>query len=174
MKILYLEDRGSNVEEVTRCLEPFGYEVTVVDTVAAAQDLLEQDEYALVMSGIHLEFENAFDLVRVIRQTKGNLELPIVLLDAHQTILAKAVSESLENMCATLDVTKYLAMDAFDESRVRAVVAKLIEDPGSVISESKRSRRNGKKVRSDFNRLDPLIERNSVVLKKNERSRHKD
>lgn len=174
MKILYLEDRGSNVEEVTRCLEPFGYEIITVDTVAAAQTLLDQTGFSLVLSGIHLEFENAFDLVRVIRQIKGDFELPIVLLDAHQSVLAKAVSESLENTCATLGVTKYLAMETFDESRVRAVVSKLIEDPGSAVRATRRYRKNGKKTQSDSNQSDELSRGRDVSAPpKRSSSKHK-
>lgn len=128
MRILYLEDRKDNAAEMESCLKSLCYRLSIFRSVDSAAEALEQGAFDVVISGVHLESENALELVRLIRCHPKLDHLPIVLIDSHQTRFAKAVNDSLELACQTLGVTHYLAMEDFDQNQVCNLVKQTLQE----------------------------------------------
>lgn len=127
MPILYLEDRKDKIAEVKKCLHSFGYRLRVCNTISKALAALEKSNFDLIISGVHLELENALDFVRIIRKHPHLSQLPIILVDFHQTSFAKALNDSLEVTCQMLGATHYFAMSDFDSKRLYRLVQETIQ-----------------------------------------------
>lgn len=122
MRVLYLEDCEDKISKLRQCVNSLGYTLRTCSTVSAALDELERSSFDLVMSAVHLKIDSALDLVRSIRKNPKHANLPIILIDSHQTAVAKSINDSVEVAAQTLGVTEYLAMSDFDPKRVCDVV----------------------------------------------------
>lgn len=115
--ILYLEDSDAKSAEMDKCLSALGHALVPSRTIAEAVLAIEQKPFDLIIISIHLQSENAFDLVRFIREHPKFTRLPVILLDSYQTRIAKAVTDSLQVVCRMMEAT-YLAMEGFDSKQL--------------------------------------------------------
>lgn len=127
MGILYLEDRNDRMSEVEEYLTSAGYALQTCKTIVSAIQALEKGSFELVISGVHLESENAFDLVRSIREHPKFANLPIILLESNQSEFAESVNDALRISCQILGVNHYLAMSESDSKHLCQVLRKTIE-----------------------------------------------
>lgn len=126
MRILYLEDRKDTAIEIEDCLTSAGYELFPCSRIEDAIKALERERFDLVISGTHLEAANPFDLVSCMRNSIFK-DIPIILIDSHQTALAKAVNEAVKISCHMMSVTHYLAMEDFDSKLFRNLIEQTVK-----------------------------------------------
>ncbi|MBA3858596.1 MAG: hypothetical protein C0507_16945 [Cyanobacteria bacterium PR.3.49] len=127
MHILYLEDSDVKIAELEKCVTSSGHTLVACRTISSAITALEEHSFDFVLIGIHLQSENAFDLVRFIREHPRLTNLPVILLDSYQTRIAKAVTDSLQVVCRMMDA-HYLAMEGFNSKQLIEQIEQLMEE----------------------------------------------
>jgi len=91
-----------------------GQDVMFARTIGEAQRLLAQQQFDLVMIGVHFDDSRMFDLVRHVRAGGHHAGKPVACVRSHRFISAAAISlEGLEIAARALacnivlDLTKY-------------------------------------------------------------------
>jgi len=80
-KILFIDDDESQREIVNDMIESFGYVVETVDSSKKAMQMLEKDEYPLIITDLKMPGINGTELCKDIR--KVNSESIIYALSGH-------------------------------------------------------------------------------------------
>jgi CheY-like chemotaxis protein len=109
-----------------------GQDVMFARTIGEAQRLLAQQQFDLVMIGVHFDDSRMFDLVRHVRAGGHHAGKPVACVRSHRFISAAAISlEGLEIAARALacnlflDLTKY-PDDAHGNAEVRKRLAALL------------------------------------------------
>jgi len=80
--VLVVDDSPTNRELIYQTLTPFGYEVCLASTVATGLELAATSVPDLVLSDLHMPYENGFDLIRRLRADSRFAGLPIILVSS--------------------------------------------------------------------------------------------
>jgi hypothetical protein len=127
---ILVADTSANDRRLSAILA--GHDVGFVRTLSDAQRLLAQQEFALVMVGVHFDDSRMFDLVRHVRAGGGHADKPVACVRSHRFVSAAAISlEGLEIAARALacnlflDLTKY-PDDAHGNGDVRKLLDKLL------------------------------------------------
>ena len=109
-----------------------GRDVMFARTIGEAQRLLAQQQFDLVMIGVHFDDSRMFDLVRHVRAGGHHAGKPVACVRSHRFISAAAISlEGLEIAARALardvflDLTKY-PDDAHGNAEVRKLLDALL------------------------------------------------
>ena len=107
-----------------------GHEVVFARTMGEAQRLLEQQDFDLVIVGVHFDDSRMFDLVRHVRSRGRHADWPVACVRSHRFVSAAAISiEGLQIAAKALacnlfvDLTKYP-----DDAQGNAEVRKLLDE----------------------------------------------
>ena len=105
-----------------------GHELVFARTLGSAQGLLAQQEFDLVMTGVHFDDSRMFDLVRHVRFGGGPAELPVVCVRSHRFLSSAAISiEGLEIAAKALACNLFLDLTKYpDDARGNAEARKLL------------------------------------------------
>jgi two-component system, OmpR family, response regulator VicR len=79
VKILYAEDDIMMQKAVVRALVRLGYELTTVDDGEEAIEVLENENFDLIILDIFMPKRSGFEVVEVIREVK-KLDTPILII----------------------------------------------------------------------------------------------
>jgi two-component system, cell cycle response regulator len=80
--VLVVDDSPTNRELIYQTLTPFGYEVCLASTVAGGLELVAANVPDLVLSDLHMPYENGFDLIRRLRADPRFADVPIILVSS--------------------------------------------------------------------------------------------
>jgi len=82
-KILVVEDYPDNMALIEEILEDEGYQVLKAEDAEKGLKLLEDSQVDLVLMDISLPKMSGLEATRIIRETPGINELPVIALTAH-------------------------------------------------------------------------------------------
>jgi signal transduction histidine kinase/CheY-like chemotaxis protein len=128
MRILLVEDDQTNQFVTKSILAKFGYQVDVANNGREALELMEENDYVLVLMDCMMPVMNGYDTTAVIRDPSSavrNHSIPVIALTA------KALREDRETcLAAGMDdyLSKPLNIDEFLEKLEKWVT---FDDPGS-------------------------------------------
>lgn len=80
--VLVVDDSPTNRDLIYQTLTPFGYEVWLASTVASGLELAAANVPDLVLSDLHMPYENGFDLIRRLRADPRFADVPIILVSS--------------------------------------------------------------------------------------------
>lgn len=80
VKILLVDDIRMNLEIAGKTLEREGYDLYIADNGFTALDLIHETDFDLILLDIMMPEMDGFETCRKIRQSKKNLDIPIIFL----------------------------------------------------------------------------------------------
>jgi Response regulators consisting of a CheY-like receiver domain and a winged-helix DNA-binding domain len=83
ISVLIVEDNPDNQQLATWILEDEGFRVTCADTAESGLEMLEREEFNIVLMDISLPGMDGKEATRVIRSNPRFANLPILALTAH-------------------------------------------------------------------------------------------
>ncbi|NLK03267.1 MAG: diguanylate cyclase [Clostridiales bacterium] len=86
VKILLVDDIRMNLEIAGKTLEREGYDLYIADNGFTALDLIHETDFDLILLDIMMPEMDGFETCRKIRQSKKNLDIPIIFLTAKADI----------------------------------------------------------------------------------------
>ena len=86
-RILVVDDEPLVSDIITRCLEAEGYPCHIADCAESALDLVDQNQYALIISDMMMPGKSGVDLMVRIRKDPKLEEIPLVIVTGSDTIL---------------------------------------------------------------------------------------
>ena len=106
-----------------------GQDVMFARTIGEAQRLLAQQQFDLVMIGVHFDDSRMFDLVRHVRAGGHHAGKPVACVRSHRFISAAAISlEGLEIAARALACNIFLDLTKYpDGAHGNAEVRKLLD-----------------------------------------------
>ena len=106
-----------------------GQDVVFARTMGEAQRLLTQQQFDLVMIGVHFDDSRMFDLVRHVRASGRHVDKPVACVRSHRFISAAAISlEGLEIAARALACSLFLDLTKYpDDAQGNAEVRKLLD-----------------------------------------------
>jgi CheY-like chemotaxis protein len=106
-----------------------GQDVMFARTIGEAQRLLAQQQFDLVMIGVHFDDSRMFDLVRHVRAGGDHAGKPVACVRSHRFISAAAISlEGLEIAARALACNLFLDLTKYpDDAHGNAEVRKLLD-----------------------------------------------
>ncbi len=81
MKILVIEDEPLMLKALKFRLNKDGYDVTLAEDGRKALDLLQENQYDLIITDVMLPFNNGLEIVDFVKN-KNKLNTPIIILSA--------------------------------------------------------------------------------------------
>ncbi len=141
IKILVIDDDDSGREALTMLLRSVGYEVTSAATGASAIDLIDREQYQVVVSDLFLPDKSGLDILLHVRKVSPDTEVIVVTGHASAQTAVRAMKEGAFDY-----ITKPID---FDELKI--VVSKALEKQ-KLMSENVYLRRQ-LKGRFEFNNI---------------------
>jgi two-component system cell cycle response regulator len=122
--ILYVDNTALNLHLLCSILEPFGYQVIAVKTVAEALKTAQQMPVDLILSDVHMPNLDGYDFLKLVKADAQLRSIPFALISA--TLRA----EEDRNTAMKLGAVKFISRPI----EPRALLAQIEECLGSVRS----------------------------------------
>lgn len=124
-RVLVLQEKDENVANILTVLPDC--EIVTVQTVDRALGLLERQEFQLIISAVHLEYDGSvFDFLKEAKRNPITKRIPFVFYCARTSTFARSVRHGLQIAARTLGADKYITMESFDPERLRAEFLQLL------------------------------------------------
>jgi len=81
MKILICEDNPMAMKTLSVVLEREGFDADVADDGNVGIEMLEKNDYDLLVVDIHLPYRSGLELIKFVRSEQGK-ETPVIILSA--------------------------------------------------------------------------------------------
>jgi DNA-binding NtrC family response regulator len=92
-KILVIDDDDSSREVLSRLLRSVGYEVSSAATGESAQDLIDQEQYQVIVSDLFLPDKSGLDILQSVQKVSPSTEVIVVTGHASAQTAVKAMKE---------------------------------------------------------------------------------
>ena len=83
-KILVVDDEHKTLDLIRTLLEPWGFQVTLLEDSREFWDILEQSNPDLIIAKVEMSHVNGIELCQVVRNDPRWYQLPILFTSAHQ------------------------------------------------------------------------------------------
>lgn len=124
-RVLVLQEKEENIRNIADCLPDC--KITNVDTVNQAYYALHRQNFNLIISAVHLEYdESVFDFLEECKRHPKSKEIPFVFYCARTSTFARSVRHGLEIAAAVLGADRYITMEKFDRQRLRSEILKVL------------------------------------------------
>jgi two-component system cell cycle response regulator len=80
--LLVVDDSATNRELIEQTLAPFGFDVRLAASVAAALQMLAQSVPDLILSDLHMPEEDGFKLIRQVKADARLRDVPFVFISS--------------------------------------------------------------------------------------------
>jgi len=128
LSILVAEDKRTNQIVIAKILDRAGHRVTMVDNGEAALDILEMQEFDLVLMDINMPVMNGIEATKLYRfAALGRPHVPVVALTADAT---EEVAERCEEAGMDACITKPI-----EPNRLLEIIETLVPDEGGPAQE---------------------------------------
>ena len=128
LSILVAEDKRTNQIVIAKILDRAGHRVTLVDNGEAALDMLEMQEFDLVLMDVNMPVMNGIEATKLYRfAALGRPHVPVVALTADATEeVARRCEEAGMDACITKPI---------EPNRLLEIIATLVPDEGKPAQE---------------------------------------
>jgi two-component system sensor histidine kinase RpfC len=132
LSILVAEDKRTNQIVIAKILDRAGHRVTLVDNGEAALDMLEMQEFDLVLMDVNMPVMNGIEATKLYRfAALGRPHVPVVALTADATEeVARRCEEAGMDACITKPI---------EPNRLLEIIATLVPDEGKPAQEMRSS-----------------------------------
>ena len=129
LSILVAEDKRTNQIVIAKILDRAGHRVTLVDNGEAALDMLEMQEFDLVLMDVNMPVMNGIEATKLYRfAALGRPHVPVVALTADATEeVARRCEEAGMDACITKPI---------EPNRLLEIIATLVPDEGKPAQEA--------------------------------------
>ncbi|MFY9686904.1 MAG: ATP-binding protein, partial [Pseudolabrys sp.] len=129
LSVLVAEDKRTNQIVIAKILDRAGHRVTLVDNGEAALDMLEMQEFDLVLMDVNMPVMNGIEATKLYRfAALGRPHVPVVALTADATEeVARRCEEAGMDACITKPI---------EPNRLLEVIATLVPDEGKPTQET--------------------------------------
>ncbi|HET7911097.1 MAG TPA: ATP-binding protein [Pseudolabrys sp.] len=129
LSILVAEDKRTNQIVIAKILDRAGHRVTLVDNGEAALDILEMQEFDLVLMDVNMPVMNGIEATKLYRfAALGRPHVPVVALTADATEeVARRCEEAGMDACITKPI---------EPNRLLEIIATLVPDEGKPAQET--------------------------------------
>jgi DNA-binding response OmpR family regulator len=110
-RILILQDEASWNGSLCWSLERH-HKLTIRARIDSALQILQEENFDLIIARVHLKTENVFDFLRACK-SDGAMAPPVICFCGLRGHIAEVVSGSLERVSLTLGATAYLSIEDF-------------------------------------------------------------
>lgn len=129
MTIIALMENHQCATKVRACLIEAGHSLRVVDSYAKAIVILNDYQFDLIISDVHLENGgNVFDFLKWTKSRPLLCQIPFVLLSIEPTARAKYMEDGIRTAARTLGATKYISLAHFDAAKLYSELAELLPE----------------------------------------------
>jgi len=105
-----------------------GHDYHVVNTMRAAEKLLKDEVFDLIVAGLHFDESQMFELIREVRKSQKNATRPIICFCSRETSMSRLMYESLESSTKVLGAWMYLNESSYrDHQNPDAEIRRIIE-----------------------------------------------
>jgi len=127
-KRILIADRPNGDRRLLEILA--GHQVTFTRTMAEAERLLEQQDFDLIMVGVHFDDSRMFDLLRHVRSSGRHAERPLACIRGHRFASAATISmDGLQVAARALACNVFLDLTQYpDDARGNAEARKVLEE----------------------------------------------
>lgn len=131
-RILALLEHREEVEQVKDCLHRACYDLTLVNSFTEAMKALQNGEFDLIISDVHLENgASVFEFLRWVKTRKRFAKIPFVLFSLEPSEMAKYLADGVSTAARYLGAACYIDMEVFDPIRLcKEIEAQLVNIPG--------------------------------------------
>lgn len=131
-RVLVLQEKEDNIRNIAECLPDC--KITNVDTVHQAYSALQSQNFNLIISAVHLEYdESVFDFLEECKRHPKSKDIPFVFYCARTSTFARSVRHGLEIAAGVLGADKYITMEKFDMQKLRSEILKVLFRQTSMI-----------------------------------------
>lgn len=125
LKILLLQEKSENVANVQESLPDCT--VYTCDHVETALKMMAEQEFNLVISAVHLEYDGSvFDFLKSVKTNPNWRHIPFVFYCSKSSMFARSVRHGLQIAAQALGAEKYITMETFDRDRLRAEILEVL------------------------------------------------
>ena len=142
VKILVAEDEPLNQLLIETIIEKFGFNMSIANNGKMATEMLQKDDYDLVLMDMHMPVMNGFDATAYIRSNVDNT-IPIIALTADVTTI------DLEK-CNVLGMNDYISKP-IDEKLLYNTIIKYVKNPIPRKMNVRRKKTNGSHEKNYIN-----------------------
>jgi DNA-binding response OmpR family regulator len=105
-----------------------GAELRFAQTLGEALRALREEDFELLLAGVHFDESRMFDLLRAVRSGRRNHQVPIVCIRTRRNAFATLTPNALEVTIKALNANAYVDLSGFaDDERGNAAVRQLLE-----------------------------------------------
>lgn len=153
VKILVAEDEPLNQLLIETIIEKFGFNLSIANNGKIASEMLQKDDYDLVLMDLHMPIMDGFEATAHIR-SNVNTTIPIIALTADVTTVDI-------NKCKGLGMTDYISKP-IDEKLLYNTIVKYIQHP---IPKKRKDQKKTPSLKKNCTNLDYLDSLTSGNLK---------
>jgi DNA-binding response OmpR family regulator len=100
MKILICEDNPMAMKTVSVVLEREGFNADVAEDGNIAMELLQKNDYDLLVVDIHLPYRSGLELIKFVRSDQGK-DTPVIILSAFS-------DNQMQHQAGELGISSYI------------------------------------------------------------------
>jgi DNA-binding response OmpR family regulator len=100
MKILICEDNPMAMKTLSVVLEREGYTADVADDGNVGMEMLQKNDYDLLVVDIHLPYRSGLELIKFVRSEQGK-DTPVIILSAFSDI-------QMQRQAGELGISEYI------------------------------------------------------------------
>jgi CheY-like chemotaxis protein len=116
-----------HLEEMRAACHKGGHELVPIQTIRGAIDFINsRDHIDVVVSGVHLENESVFDLLREFKNKPGHQNLKIILICQPNSGMANRLDSSIQKAAELLGCDKYLFQPTFNPDELLAAIQEVL------------------------------------------------
>jgi len=120
-KILVIDDEELIIKSLSRLLEKNGYEVFIVKNGQDAFDMVEEEDFDLILADIRMPGMNGVEIIEKIKKEKsikGQKQMPIIFITGY-------ADEVIEKKARVLSPVGYL-YKPFDNEKLLNAIKKIL------------------------------------------------
>lgn len=126
VRILVLQEIEGNADKIKDCLQSPSNQITVFHSQPEAMQFLNSSQVDLIITAVHLQSGNVFDFLKWVKGDPINRDAKFVFFCAEPTEVARYVWPAVQTAAITLGADKYIAMECFDENKLRSELEEVL------------------------------------------------
>lgn len=150
IRILVLQEMEENINNLQLSLEPYGYDLTIVDKISQAMSVLARNEMDVIVSAVFLRNESVFDFLRLCKADSRTAEKPFIFYCSKHSAFARSVRDGLQIAARAMGADKYITMEDFNGAALRDEIEDTIQRCERAAARRESGNRNAEEMRASM------------------------